>query len=259
MENSKPLVSVVIPVYNAQHTLEKAVRSALLQDVPLRVIIIDDASTDGTSQVIDRLIKERAVTAVRNEVSLGAAASRNKGVSLSDTPYIAFLDSDDYWREGKLRLQLEAMKRDKTVLCTTGRELMTPEGKLTGRVIPCKQSISYRDLLKTNSINCSSVLVKREAVVRFPMEHEDAHEDYITWMKILRAYGKASGVCAPLLCYRQSSSGKSGSKLKSAKMTFRSYRYMGFGICRSLGCFFSYAWHGVCKYALAAAFAGRKT
>ena len=80
------------------------------------------------------------------------------------------------------------------------------------------------------------------------MEHEDSHEDYIMWMRILQKYKKACAVNEPLLNYRLSSTGKSGSKLKSAKMTFKSYRYMGFGLIKSLLCFCSYAIHGVLKY-----------
>lgn len=80
------------------------------------------------------------------------------------------------------------------------------------------------------------------------MEHEDSHEDYIAWLRLLKKYGCACGVNEPLLKYRLSGKGKSGSKLKSAGMTFRVYRYMGFGWGQSLLCFVSYALHGVWKY-----------
>lgn len=86
------------------------------------------------------------------------------------------------------------------------------------------------------------------------MEHEDSHEDYIMWLKILKKYGTAAGINEPLLKYRLSNSGKSGSKAKSAAMTFRVYRYMGFGWGKSIACFVSYAAHGAAKYLLA----GRK-
>ena len=70
-------------------------------------------------------------------------------------------------------------------------------------------------------------------------------------LKILEKYGFASGINEPLLKYRLSNSGKSGSKAKSAVMTFRVYRYMGFGWGKSLLCFISYALHGAGKYLLA--------
>ena len=80
------------------------------------------------------------------------------------------------------------------------------------------------------------------------MEHEDSHEDYITWLKVLRKYGRAVGINEPLLLYRLSNTGKSGNKLKSAGMTFLAYRYMGFSLPRSVYYFLHYAFGGVKKY-----------
>ena len=80
------------------------------------------------------------------------------------------------------------------------------------------------------------------------MGHEDSHEDYIMWLQVLRKYGDARGINEPLLRYRLSNTGKSGSKLHSAKMTFMVYRYMGFSMPKSLLCFASYAINGVKKY-----------
>ena len=72
-------------------------------------------------------------------------------------------------------------------------------------------------MLRQNWINCSSVLVLRHIMREFPMLHEDAHEDYITWMKIIQTYGSAYGVNEVLLKYRLTGKGKSGSKWKSAQ------------------------------------------
>lgn len=246
-----PLVSVVMPVYNGAATLGQALDSALSQGVDLEVIVVDDCSTDGTAGVMERYGADPRVRYERNETNLGAAGSRNRGVAMARGLYVAFLDSDDWWASGKLERQTALLKDTGSVLCCTGRELVTPQGERTGRVIGVKPVISGRDLLRHNSVNCSSVLVEREAALEFPMEHEDSHEDYITWLKILGKYGPAVGINEPLLMYRLSAGGKSGNKLKSAGMTYRVYRYMGFGRVKSAACFASYAVHGVWKYALA--------
>ena len=125
---------------------------------------------------------------------------------------------------------------------------MSPEGELTGKMLPVKQTITYRELLKHNCISCSSVVIRTDVAREFPMHHDDSHEDYIMWLEVLRKYGTARGITAPLLKYRLSNTGKSGNKLKSAKMTFMVYRYMGFSVAKSLMCFCSYAFHGVKKY-----------
>lgn len=72
------------------------------------------------------------------------------------------------------------------VLCCTAGELMTAKGEGTGRVIPVRQVIPYRQLLKHNCINCSSVLRRTEVAKEFPMEQEDSHEDYIMRLKVLK-------------------------------------------------------------------------
>ena len=102
--------------------------------------------------------------------------------------------------------------------------------------------------MKHNSINCSSVLLKRDAALAYPMEHDDSHEDYLTWLKILKACGPAAGIDRPYLKYRLSQGGKSRNKWKSAAMTYRVYRYMGYSPITSAVFFVSYALHGIWKY-----------
>ena len=199
---------------------------------------------------MEKYKENESVHYIHNEKNLGAAGSRNKGVSMAETPYVAFLDADDIWAGGKLKKQLDRIQETGVVLCSTGRQLMRPDGTCTEKYIPVKARITYKELLRHNSINCSSVLLKTEVAREFPMEHEDSHEDYITWLSILRKYGYASGINKPYLQYRMSKNSKSGNKLKSARMTFMVYRHMGYGLIKSILCFCSYAIHGIKKYKL---------
>ena len=73
--------------------------------------------------------------------------------------YIAFLDADDWWAKDKLQCQLDLMKRSDAVLCATARELLTPDGKKTGKVIPVPKKSHIKKLLSHNCIACSSVLI----------------------------------------------------------------------------------------------------
>ena len=243
-----PLVSVCMPAHNAQCTIREAVESVLNQDVPLELLIVEDCSTDGTLAAVREFEKDPRVRVLVNSENLGAAKSRNKAVRSAAGKYVAFLDADDRWAAGKLKRQLEKIRETGDVLCCTGRELMRPDGTLTGRVIGVPEVITYRRELRDNCINCSSVLLLREAALKFPMEHEDSHEDYIAWMKLLRRYRRACGINEPLLQYRLSSGGKSGTKLRSAAMTYHAYRYAGFGPVRSALLFCRYAVRGVLKY-----------
>lgn len=248
MENERPIVSVIMPAYNCEKTIAKAIDSVLAQDVLLELIVINDCSEDGTDSIVQRYLSDPNIIYMKNESNLGAAGTRNRGVYLAHGEYIAFLDSDDWWEESKLKKQLALIKKENRVLCSTGRELMDEYGRSTGKIIAVREKISYSMMLKQNWINCSSVLLKREIALNYPMEHEDSHEDYITWLMILRDYQYACAVNEPLLKYRLSSKGKSGNKLKSAKMTFKVYRYLGFPCWKSILCFICYAWNGLRKY-----------
>ncbi len=252
------LVSVVMPVHNGEKTIRAAVESAFRQDHILELIVVDDCSTDGTQQVLDGFGKDERLVRVRSDVKLGAAGARNRGVSMARGKYVAFLDSDDMWADGKIARQVRLMEIHRYSLCCTGRELLTVDGTRTGRIIGVAQRITYRRLLRHNCVNCSSVLLRRETALKYPMEHEDSHEDYITWLRILRDEGDAAGINEPLLLYRLSSQGKSGSKIRSARMTYMVYRYIGFGRAKALAHFLSYAVNGVFKYTKAALFSKRR-
>ena len=248
-ELRKDFVSVVIPAYNCTPYITQAIDSALGQQVPLEVIVVDDCSTDDLPGLITRYREDSRVRYVRNEKNLGVAKTRNRGVSLARGEYVAFLDADDYWAQGKLRLQLERIREKHAVICSTAREMMTPEGRLTGFVLPVKEDLTYRDMLRQNYIGCSSVLIKTSVAREFPMHHDDAHEDYLMWLEVFQKYGYGCAINEPLLKYRLSNTGKSGNKLHSARLTYRTYRYHGLGRLKTLVCFCSYACYGVKKYA----------
>lgn len=245
---NQPFVSVIMPVYNGADYIKKAVDSVFAQEVPLELLVIDDGSSDGTEEVLAAYQEKKNFRYLKNKQNIGPAASRNRGVEKAQGDYVAFLDADDWWEDGKLAHQLEALQKTGCVMCSTGRELMHADGSPAGKYIPVKETITYRELLKHNSINCSSVLIKREAALLFPMEHDDSHEDYLTWLRVLKRYGTAVGIDRPYLKYRLSKGSKSGNKLHSAAMTYKVYRYMGYGKWKSMLFFVSYAFHGIWKY-----------
>lgn len=109
-----PVVSVVIPAYNATRTLAATVQSALAQTVSdLEVIIVDDGSRDDTLAVA-RSIQDPRVK-VLTQANGGAAAARNTGISAAIGKYIALLDADDLWLPEKLERQLEILETVPTI------------------------------------------------------------------------------------------------------------------------------------------------
>ena len=243
------LITIVVPVYNVEKYLPHTLESICGQTYTnLQILLIDDGSTDDSLAVCHKWARQDNRIQVYEQENQGVARTRNKGIQLATGKYVMFLDADDWWEPGKLKEQLKRLEETGYVLCSTGRELMKADGSSTGRTIPVKEKITYRELLKHNSINCSSVLLRREDALAFPMEHDDSHEDYITWLKVVRKYGHATGINRPYLKYRLSQGGKSRNKAKSAIMTYQVYRYVGYGPLRSACFFLSYALHGIWKY-----------
>lgn len=101
------MISVVIPLFNKEATIRRAIQSVLANgDLLDEVIVVDDVSTDGGPQIVEQLDDHR-VRLVRRPKNGGAAAARNTGVALSQSKYIAFLDADDIWCENHLELMTE--------------------------------------------------------------------------------------------------------------------------------------------------------
>ncbi|NOY98884.1 MAG: glycosyltransferase family 2 protein [Chloroflexi bacterium] len=107
MNDKRPLISVIVPAYNAETYLAEALQSIIDQDyAPMEIIVVDDGSTDGTAEVAAGFGAEIRYVYQEN---CGTPAARNKGVSLAQGDIIAFLDSDDLWSDQKLELQLERL------------------------------------------------------------------------------------------------------------------------------------------------------
>ena len=112
-----PIVSVIMPAYRCAKTINQAIDSVLSQEVPLELIVVNDCSPDELDAALQCYVDDPRVHCRKNEHNSGAAASRNRGVSMARGRYVAFLDADDWWEEDKLKKQLEALRRTGAVLC----------------------------------------------------------------------------------------------------------------------------------------------
>ena len=246
------LITVIIPAYNAAAYLANAVYSALEQEaIPQgerEVIVINDCSPDDIDTVMRPFADDPAVQYIKNEKNLGVAETRNRGIRMARGQYVAFLDADDWWEPDKLAAQIRLLEETNAPLCCSGRALHKEDGTPTGRIIGVPQRITYEELLHTNTIPCGSVVMPTQIAREFYMSHAELHEDYILWLQVLKKHGAAVGINEPYLHCRLSEGGKSRDKLKSARMQYGVYRYMGFGRIKSLYYLFSYADNGVKKY-----------
>ena len=218
-----PIVSVIMPTYNNALYIEEAIESVIYQNIDYELLIIDDASTDNTYQIVKPYLSDR-IRYIKNKKNQGVAKSRNRGVLLATGVYIAFLDSDDWWKQGKLKTQIKKMEQTNAVLCYTWRELYSEEGISYKKVMKYPTTVTYKKLLRNNVIACSSVVLRNDIAKEFLMEHDEFHEDYLTWIRIVSKYGEAVGINKPYLNSRMTANGKSRNKIKTLKMTYGVYR-----------------------------------
>ncbi len=115
----RPLVSVIVPVYNGAQFIGKAIESVLVQNYdPLEIIIVDDGSTDETANIVKSYNNMRYIY----QPNQGVATARNTGINSSRGELIAFLDADDCWAPNKLNIQVDCLLKHPHIGCTLGRQ-----------------------------------------------------------------------------------------------------------------------------------------
>lgn len=253
MQRNDRFISVIMPAYNAEPTLADSIESVLRQSHKnFELIVIDDCSTDRTAEIARTYEqKDARVRFLTNEQNNGVSNTRNVGVELARYDWVAFLDSDDTWREDKLEKQLKKLEEHpECAIFFTSTAYVFEDGTRSNFILHAPEKVVREDVLRQNVISCSSSLVRREALLAHPMKNDRMiHEDMAAWVAILSETPYACGIDEPLLIYRISKSGKSGNKLKAAKMQWRTYRAAGIPFWKAVGCYIVYAVRGVCKYA----------
>jgi glycosyltransferase involved in cell wall biosynthesis len=205
-------VTVIIPVYNGERFIRKALESVLQQTLPAsEILVIDDGSKDSSRQIVESEFGS-AVTVI-SQKNGGLSNARNTGLRAATGKYIAFLDVDDWWDPRKLELQVKQLQAHPEAGGNfTGLFLVSDTTGETEKRAPTDVSTLWPQLRWCNpSIAPSSVMVTREAVEKIGKFNEDlrACEDWDYWFRLVRSSGFTS--CPePLTYYLLSSGGLSG-------------------------------------------------
>ena len=207
----QPLVSVVMPAYNAERYIAASVRSALAQTYQnWELIIVDDGSTDGTAAVAKGFADADARVRYVYQKNGRLGNARNTGIRHARGPLVAFLDSDDLWMEEKLELQVRAMEESGADIVFTDGFIFydddvrdesltfsTASGRLSGG-----EMADY--MLPDNRIPVLSVMVRKSWLDRVgPFDEEELCEDYDLWLRSLRLGAVFYGMPEKLVRYRR--------------------------------------------------------
>ncbi len=187
------IVSIILPTYNGAQFIAGAIESVLTQTYPLwELIIVNDCSTDETKVIVEKYMAvDKRITLLENEYNLGIQKTINKGLQKTKGKYIARIDDDDRWIDTeKLSKQIRFLEENgEYVLIGTGGIIIDEsEKELTRYLLPEKDSTIRNKILSKNCFLHSSVVFKKEAVMKFNGYDESERtrhvEDYDLWLKI---------------------------------------------------------------------------
>lgn len=208
-----PLVSVIMPAYNAERYIAESINSVCAQTYPdWELIVIDDGSTDNTASVVRRLATADTRIHLITQPNGGPARARNAGIAVARGDLVAFLDSDDLWVPHKLTAQIVAIDSEAVDLVFSDGWIF-PEDEVAaetqsfwmvaGRFSGAEM---FRLGFAGNRISVLSVLARRDALARVGFFDEDVRvsscEDYDLWMRLAENGAAFYGMSDKLVRYR---------------------------------------------------------
>jgi glycosyltransferase involved in cell wall biosynthesis len=179
-------LSIIIPTYNRQHYLKKAIDSVIAQTYPhFELIVVDDGSDDGTADLIAAYSHDIVYIKQENK---GPAAARNAGIKAARHEMLAFLDSDDCFAENKLAKQLAAMLTNPSFAISHTQEIWFRNGNILNQKTKHKKygGNIFNQSLKLCAVSMSTVMMRKEVFNKYGLFDEDFRccEDYEFWLRI---------------------------------------------------------------------------
>lgn len=247
------LVSVVMPCYKAEKTLEKSVSGVLNQThATLELLLVLDGMEDATWELATRLAsKDPRIRVIASKSNRGVSRSRNLGIRLAKGDWIAFCDADDWWVENKLTCQLElAVSKGANLVCSAFYFYYPDTQKLLE--VQTQKDITYHTLLHTNAIPLSTAMFCLGGRQRhyFPvMPAPYIHEDYAFWLLMFQRFEMLTAYLDISTTYIAQ---VEGSRSANKWLSMRSHGYIlrtvaGVNFVRCGWLLLSYFWHGASK------------
>lgn len=214
-------VSIVMPVYNAEKTLKRAINSVVSQTYKnWELIIWNDGSIDKSKNIIQQFRNTR-IKYYENNCNLGQSVTRNKILSKASGYYIAFLDSDDVWHKDKLTKQIKFVEYYNLPFSFCSYYYYINNSR---RLINFAPVTTYHNLLFQNYIGQSTVIYKKNLFKNYQFSANKTRMDFDFWLNILKKTGITLGLNNPLVDIYSTSSSQSKNNLRNLIYNWRMLR-----------------------------------
>ncbi len=219
--NSTPLISVIIPVYNGEKTIRETIESVLNQTFSnLELIVINDGSQDSTLDIVSSIKDPRLQ--VLSHKNAGKSISRNRGIEEACGEFISFLDADDLWTLDKLEAQLKALQANpQAAVAYSWVDYIDENGDFfrDGNHITMNGNAYEKMLIQNILENGSNPLIRKEALTEVGYFNESLKhaEEWDMWLRLAARYNFVT-VPYPQILYRVSSTSSSTDVLSMEKV-----------------------------------------
>lgn len=221
------LVSVIMPVFNAEKYLKQTLESLLNQEYAnWELIVVDDKSKDGSLSILREFSKkEPRIVLIEKEQNSGSADSRNKGIDRAGGRFIAFLDADDLWDPDFLSSMTKYMTENDSAFSFASYRIIDESGnELTKPFLIENKKYNYFDMLLYNRVGLLTAMydVSKIGKMHFDVSLKSLRDDYALWLDILGKSNYGLGYQGIIASYRVHSNAMTSNK----KRVFRAHYNM---------------------------------
>jgi len=222
--NNNPQVDIILPNYNKGKFIEETINSIIRQTYKnWNLFIIDDSSKDDSKSIISNYKKEKNINIIYLSKNMGVAFCRNLAMRLSNSKYISFIDSDDYWTEDKLKKQIFFMEKFNYTYTYTDYTpfIFKDNKKIFKKKIIAPTSFNYSKFINNTSIGMSSMIISRSIIKNIRFKKIKICEDYLFKCKILKRGNLAFRLNDNTMFYRISEGSLQSNKLRNLFWVWR--------------------------------------
>ena len=195
--NKKPKFSIIIPLYNKEKYIKRAIKSVLNQEFKnFELIVVCDPSTDRSSKIIKKFTDNRINIFYRKVAGCGGYAARNLGIKKAKADWIAFLDADDQWEINHLKISYDLIKKNKfsKFIAAGYKKIDSNNQKIYGFMSKNKKFkyVNFFEFLTFSPFYTSTVVIKKNLLLSirgFPENKMKRGGDVETWYKAIEQAG----------------------------------------------------------------------